>query len=107
MRLALCAASVNTILRAEPKRKKWLADLLDVTPFERMTDEMLVETAYNADVDNGAIARIVSEVSDVRHTISARFRCGVCCDSSLVPADSGGWKQCPRCTVAPLVEPPT
>ena len=106
MRQSLCAAICGTVHRADRSRKQWLADTLTAMPFEQMGDEALVQCAYDAGVDPAEVGRIVSEVSAERHAVNTRgFLCGVCCDSHLVPAVDGGWRQCPRCTVPHLVEP--
>jgi ribosomal protein L37AE/L43A len=97
MRIALCGAICRNIHDRTPDWKAWLAGALDVTPFERMSDESLIVMAHQV-LGAEVASAIVAERDATHREIVERFLCPTCQDRRLVEEpDTHLWDRCPRC----------
>lgn len=102
MRQALCAAVCAAAQHGGRDTKVRLAAAL-VVPFEAMTDDALVEMAFQF-VDEDAVQRIVDERSHDRVALRGAYHCPACQDAGHVLGGDGRWYKCSRCNI--VTEPP-
>lgn len=106
LRTALCEHICKTVmLHGDAIDKAQLARDLDVAPFERMTDQALVDMARRY-VAAETVDAIVEQCSPIRYECTELFVCHVCRDQRFVLDEDDRYDRCLRCNPRPEpVEP--
>lgn len=102
MRRAQFAAICGAAYRGDRALKQRLADALAAVPFESMTDDMVIELAYEF-CPADQVTKTVEVCSAVRYEIEQHWLCPDCRDERLFLGDDNRWHRCRRCN--PLPEP--
>lgn len=106
MRVALCEAICLAVMNhGDHADKTKLGRDLDALPFERRTDDALVDMAREW-VDAGTVDRIVERKSRNRYECTELFLCPTCRDARFVPDDDGRLDRCEQCNPRPEPEEP-
>lgn len=108
LRLALCAAITRQVSdHGDAERKQWLMDELERRSYETMTDDALVEMAYQAGVPEATVVNLVQTKSAQRVAVQARYLCIECRDSGhvLTSTDPNRYGRCPGCNPDPDPDP--
>lgn len=100
MRRALLSAVCAAVYRGTPEQKQWLGEALEACPFERMSDDALVDLAYHV-VDPALVTKVAEEKSADRYEVSHRYHCHWCRDERVICDDEGRWGRCANCNPAP------
>jgi hypothetical protein len=101
----LAGVTCQAAYDATSEVKQMLADQLAACPFERMTDDYMIELALLI-ADGDEVARIVQTVSPARYEMQPVYHlCPDCADEHvLFDAELGRWVRCERCNPRRVVE---
>lgn len=105
MRRMLAGTTCQAAYDATSEVKQLLAEQLAACPFERMTDDYMIELALMI-ADPAEVSRIVAEVSPARYEMQPEYAlCPDCRDERvLFDVESQRWSRCSRCNPRRLVE---
>ncbi len=101
-RRATCEAIVTTIMGRDAAWKAWLAGELEVLPFERMTDDALLNLADQVCPERVPALRLLPTN---RYEVRELHLCPTCMDAKHVQMDDGRYHRCPQCNALEPVEP--